>query len=394
MKPRVMYIASNYPPRVGGPAAKIPITAEKVSKDFDVSIIAFKEKGTKWFERKKFNLYRSPSCYLFGFSNPLSVFIRTIFITLYSRIIVFKENPKIIHAYDSHISAVAALFCKYTSIRKRKVIVKYAGDLALEFSGLDNGTPLSMEGLMQKMNFKQSILFRFQKTIFNLSDYLHNNDYQTSIANKFYKIPMRKLKEICNPINFDKFKTQKIKHKKFVLLSVARLVPWKGREVLINAMPQIAKEIKNVELVIVGDGDPKFKQTLVDLCKKNKVSDKVKFVGRVKSEDTPKYYRASDVFVHAPTYEPFSNAVLESLVSGIPVVLSNVGGSQKLIKKGKTGYIFESGNVNDFAKKVILAKKNLSVLSKETKANRVNLKCYELDNIISELKNFYFKLIE
>ncbi|MCX6803757.1 MAG: glycosyltransferase [Candidatus Diapherotrites archaeon] len=227
MQLNIMFISSNYPPRIGGPATTVPKIAKELSRNNKVSVITFIEKNTKSFEQDEFKLYRSPTFYFFGFSNPVSVGIRTALISIFSRIIAFKENPFIIHAQDNHISAVAALFVKYTSLKKRIVIMKYAGDLTLEFSGLENKKGCSIEEIFKNPTPKQKLLISFQGALFRHSNFVHaQNDYQKSILAKVYKINPKKIIIIPNPVDLTifTFKEKRIQKNRFEILAVSRLV--------------------------------------------------------------------------------------------------------------------------------------------------------------------------
>ncbi|GIF04788.1 glycosyltransferase [Actinoplanes siamensis] len=123
------------------------------------------------------------------------------------------------------------------------------------------------------------------------------------------------------------------------ILSVGRLVPRKGFEDLIRALP----EVPRAELVIVGgpqaallERDP-YAQRLLRLAKECHVEDRVQLVGAVAADRMPAWYRSADVVAATPWYEPFGLTPLEAMACGVPVVASAVGGLTDTVVDGVTG---------------------------------------------------------
>jgi len=354
MKEKILFISSNYPPRIGGPATTVPQVAKALSKEFDISVIAFREKGVPSYEKTEFELFRSPSFYGFGFSNPLSVAIRTLQMSLYARWVLGKRNARIIHAHDTHISAISALFCKYTSFGK-KVFVKYAGDLVLEYSGLSESEGTSIEEIFARPTFKQRILLGIQKRIFRMADKLHvQNEYQAQILQKHYNIPRADIVVIPNPIELS-FGESGAKKQGQEILMVSRIVPWKGHEIMLRAMPIIIKNKNSCRLTIVGDGEKKYVLKLQKLCRELGIGKNVSFAGKIPHQKLSPYYKKARVFIQPSLYEPFGITVIEALAHGIPVVASDTGGLPEIVKEGKTGFIFRAGNIEELARKTVRA---------------------------------------
>lgn len=384
----LMFISSNYPPRVGGPATTVPQLAKLFGEKNIVSVVAFREKGTAKFENSGFKLYRSPSFYLFGFQNPVSVIIRTIFLSFYARKVAYKENPSIIHAHDCHISAIAAFFVKLTSIKKRKVIVKYAGDLALEFSGLSNNKGSSIEEIFNSPSYPQKFLISLQRFVFSTADFVHvQNNYQKNILTSHYKINMEKIFVLPNHVDINRFANSKKENKKSnILLIVSRIVPWKGIDTAIRALPVILKSNPKSKLKIIGEGNEKYVSSLVDLAKKLGVENKVIFAGSMPNSVLGKEYVNCSVFLQPSLYEPFGISVIEAFSCGKAVVASNVGGLVELVKGARAALLFEKGNELDLAEKVLKAG---AFSEKICSQNEIYAKNFRIKNIFAALEGFY-----
>ena len=127
---------------------------------------------------------------------------------------------------------------------------------------------------------------------------------------------------------------------RFRIGTVSRLVPRKGVDTIIDAMPEIA----NAELVIAGGGesadlasDPEA-QRLAERARANGVADRTYLRGRLGRAEIPAFLRSCDLVVCVPWYEPFGIVPLEAMACGVPVIASSVGGLIDTVVDGATGY--------------------------------------------------------
>jgi len=124
------------------------------------------------------------------------------------------------------------------------------------------------------------------------------------------------------------------------IVSVGRLVPRKGFETLIRALPLLPR---GVELLIVG-GPPR-RELIADaearrlrrLAAQLGVADRVCLIGAVGRADMPAVLRSADVVSCTPWYEPFGIVPLEAMACGIPVVATAVGGLRDTVVDEVTG---------------------------------------------------------
>lgn len=126
------------------------------------------------------------------------------------------------------------------------------------------------------------------------------------------------------------------------ILCVARLVVRKGVHLLLNAFAQLRAEDVKARLVIVGTGDDEDNLRL--LATKLGISHSVEFRGVVPRAEMPELYRNADIFVLPSENEGMSNAALEALASGLPLVLTDVGGTAELVTSSENGLIVPVGN--------------------------------------------------
>jgi glycosyltransferase involved in cell wall biosynthesis len=132
------------------------------------------------------------------------------------------------------------------------------------------------------------------------------------------------------------------------LLTVARLHPYKGLEILLDAMGHLRKKGANVRLRIVGRGPGE--SGLRTLISRLGISTVV----RLDTEATPNaampsIYRSADVYIQPSLREPFGMAVVEAMACGLPVVASSVGGMLDTVEEGRTGYLVPPGDASTLA---------------------------------------------
>ena len=123
-----------------------------------------------------------------------------------------------------------------------------------------------------------------------------------------------------------------------ILMTVARLRStdiYKGVDVTIQALPQIAKTFPNVKYLVIGRGDdrPRLTQLAADLG----VAERVIFAGFVPQENLASYYRLADAYL-MPSQEGFGIVYLEALACGLPVLAGDADGSADPLQDGKLGW--------------------------------------------------------
>ena len=126
---------------------------------------------------------------------------------------------------------------------------------------------------------------------------------------------------------------------RYRLLSVGRLVPRKGSDIIIEALSRLAE----TELLIAGGAgsghrtpEPEHDR-LVTVAERLEVADRVRLIGQVARTDMPALLRSADLVVCSPWYEPFGIVPLEAMACGVPVVATAVGGMLDTVVDSVTG---------------------------------------------------------
>ncbi|MBM4077194.1 MAG: glycosyltransferase family 4 protein, partial [Planctomycetes bacterium] len=125
-----------------------------------------------------------------------------------------------------------------------------------------------------------------------------------------------------------------------VLTTIGRLEHQKGIDILLQAIEIVHEQKPDCHFLIVGDGPDR--QKLESQAGRTKASSIVHFVGP--QNDIPGILAASTGFVLPSRWEGMSNALLEAMAAGIPVIATEVEGSVDLIESGTSGILVPSEN--------------------------------------------------
>jgi len=129
-----------------------------------------------------------------------------------------------------------------------------------------------------------------------------------------------------------------------VVVCVSRLVPRKGQDSLIRAMPHVLKRVPEAALLIVSGGP--HRAALERLARDCGVAQAVSFTGGVAWEELPAHFAAGDVFAMpcrtrwgGLDVEGLGIVYLEASATGLPVIAGDSGGAPDAVLEGETGYV-------------------------------------------------------
>ncbi|UUN26437.1 glycosyltransferase family 4 protein [Streptomyces sp. FIT100] len=143
-----------------------------------------------------------------------------------------------------------------------------------------------------------------------------------------------------------------------VVVCVSRLVPRKGQDTLIRAMPAILAKVPDAVLLIVGGGP--YEGELRRLAESTGVAGSVRFTGAVPWEELPAHYGAGDVFAMpcrtrrgGLDVEGLGIVYLEASATGLPVVAGDSGGAPDAVLDGETGWVVRGGVPGESAERIV-----------------------------------------
>ena len=176
------------------------------------------------------------------------------------------------------------------------------------------------------------------------SEVIVNSNYMKNELQRLFGLPFEKINVIPNGVNLNNFsgidrdydfRRQYAMDNEKIILYIGRLVYEKGVQHLISAMPKIINGYNDTKLIIGGKGG--MIEELREQARALGIENKVYFTGYLSSKEVQKMYKCADIAVFPSTYEPFGIVALESMLAGVPTVVSDVGGLNEILKRGLFG---------------------------------------------------------
>ncbi len=120
----------------------------------------------------------------------------------------------------------------------------------------------------------------------------------------------------------------KIRDDEIIFITVANLVPFKDYITVLNALANI-QDVFSFRYLIIGDGP--MEKELIELSERLKINERIYFAGRI--DDVLYFLQMADVMIHSSKGEGISNAILEGMFAGLPVIATDVGGVPETVSK-------------------------------------------------------------
>ena len=131
----------------------------------------------------------------------------------------------------------------------------------------------------------------------------------------------------------------------FVFISVGRLQPQKGHDVLVRAFQQVTTDFPDAYLVLVGEGEDE--KSLVALARELGVAERVRFLGR--RADVGACLEMADAFVFPSLFEGFPLAPIEAMLKRLPCIVTNIEPHLELFTDEENGLLVAPGSERELA---------------------------------------------
>jgi glycogen(starch) synthase len=385
-----MHLSWEFPPRcVGGLAAHVNELTKVLAKlDAEIHVITCDFPMTPNYEHiDGIHVHRFES-----FVIPSPDFLAwALQMNLYMRLKAIDVNRKfgpfdLIHVHD-WLAAPAGISLKH-GLRIPLVATIHSTE-----HGRRRGISSTFQGMIH--NIEHWLMFESWYVIC-CSHYMFNEII------KHFSVPSDKLFIIPNGVTIEKFEFREDSdtfRKRFaypwekIILHIGRLVPEKGANVLIGALPKILSTDPNVKLVIAGDGY--MKEEYIRLAHYMGVGQKTYITGYLDNFTLKALLRVADVAVFPSIYEPFGIVVLEAMAAGIPVVVSDIGGLSEIVAHEIDGIKVWADNSDSLAwgiKRVLYDKKLADVIRKNA-FKKIKEK-YDWNKIAKTTLDIYSRVID
>lgn len=345
-----------FPPEIGGPATY----TYRLAEYFLAHHINFVVLYYSYLKNKKNNGDLEKFLIRINGWLPIPIKYFIYFLRLFSRSI----HAKVIYAQGPVASGWPALMV--SKLLGKKLVVKVVGDYAWEQARLAHVTVSGIDGWQKKADmcsknyfFKQKI-----KTLNNIERLVVRHATAVIVPSDYLKkivlgwgADESNVKVIYNSVALKNLGTlskaeaqEKIKIFGDLIITVARLLPWKGMEMLIKIMPELLKLNPKFKLLIAGRGPEEDR--LKKIVEALKIKDKVFFLGNLRQEDLAMHYLASSIFLLNSGYEGLSHAILDAMYYNLPIIVSDIGGNPELIQDDYNGLLVEYNNASEWIKAI------------------------------------------
>lgn len=171
-------------------------------------------------------------------------------------------------------------------------------------------------------------------------------------------------------------------HKTITILSMARLVPGKGVDIMIRSIKHLPN---NVNLTVAGDGDQR--KNLEALARDLGVADRIHFAGWVSGSEKTKLLEHADIFCLPSTYDAFPMSMVEAMAYGIPVVAVRWGGIPDMMADEYSGFLAEQPQAVEISAAIKKLLDTNMRLTMGAQAKKWVIKISHPEHVAKELRN-------
>ena len=346
---KILMLTWEYPPRVVGGISKVvyDLSHKMVKEGNEVTVVTYKDgDNVKYYENDKgVEVYRVDN-YMIRPNNFIDWIMQLNFNMITKANEIINKNGKfdVIHAHDWLVAYSA-----------KSIKESYNIPLISTIHATESGRNSGIHDETQRYINDSEWMLTYES-----SEVIVNSNYMKNEVQRLFGLPYDKINVIPNGVNLQLFSNVNVDYdfrrqyamdNEKIILYVGRLVYEKGIQNLIAAMPKILDRYHDSKLIICGRGG--MIDELMEQVKYLGIDNKVYFAGYCDSKKMQKMYKCADVAVFPSTYEPFGIVAIESMLSGTPTIVSDVGGLNEIVEHGVTGMKSYAGNANSIADSVL-----------------------------------------
>lgn len=345
---KILMLTWEYPPRVVGGIARVvcDLSRTLLKDGHDVTVVTYKDGDAPYFEDDKgVKVYRIDN-YMINPNNFIDWVMQMNFnmVAKANEIISKQGNFDVIHAHDWLVAYAAKTLKNSYNI---PIVSTMHATEAGRNSGIHDETQRYINDTEWMLTYESS-------------EVIVNSNYMKNELQRLFGLPFEKINVVPNGVNMTlfngverdyNFRRKYAMDNEKIILFMGRLVYEKGVQHLISAMPKILEGYHDAKLVIAGKGG------MIDELKAQvdamAIREKVYFAGYMNGKDVQKMYKAADISVFPSTYEPFGIVALEAMLAENPIVVSDIGGLNEIVKHRENGMKSYAGNPNSIADSIL-----------------------------------------
>lgn len=166
--------------------------------------------------------------------------------------------------------------------------------------------------------------------------------------------------------------------------------PAKRHDVFLKAAAEVAARDASIDFVLVGDGP--LRPRLEESAAKLGIASRVQFLGDCR--DIPAVLASCDISVLSSDSESLSNAIMESMAAGLPVIACRVGGNEELVRDGENGFLIPAGNDQALAERIGQLSTRSELRAQFGAAAKRDAQRFTVDRICGEYARLYGSLLQ
>ena len=162
----------------------------------------------------------------------------------------------------------------------------------------------------------------------------------------------------------NRLQEEKNKNKFKYLLYVGKIEKRRNIKFLIKVLYDVLIQRTDVRLIMVGNGNDKYKKNIFKFAKKLGVYDKIYYKENIGQDDIASLYKVSDIFLLPTSYEIFGMVILEAMYMGVPTITTINGGSSTVVNNNENGFVCSLKKRNDWVTHIIRLMESKDVRNK------------------------------
>jgi glycosyltransferase involved in cell wall biosynthesis len=222
--------------------------------------------------------------------------------------------------------------------------------------------------------------------------WIANSKYIGESNSKHLGISESKIKVVYRGRNSDDFKAwEKPKKEDFIFVTIGRLYEKKGYPELIQAFGNITNKFPNAKLIIYGEGS--YRSQMEVQIANMKLNNQITLAGNIPNAWQKMY--ESNCFVFPSRFEGFSGALVEAMMTGIPIISSDIPMNLEAVENNKTALVHRLKNADDLYNKMeemILNYPDMIAMGKV--ARQVSFVKFDIKNIASQYERLLIETVD
>ncbi len=310
-----------------------------------------------------------------------------------ARLLRQGRSADILYALDTISVGVPALIASY--LLRKKLYLRVPGDYAWEQGQQRFGVTTTLDEYLverKKPIFVRILAWLQLRVALHATKIVVPSEYMKKVV-ALWGVPEHKIVRIysaLNPIHIKETRENlrhRFRYEGFVVVTSARLVPWKGIEALVSAVHKLKEQGVDVTLKIIGEG--RDRAYLEECIQTKKAGGYIHLLGAVSKEELSLRIASADAFVLNTSYEGLSHQLLEVMDIGVPIITTGVGGNVELMRHREEALMVPFNDVIALQSALMELHGNPELCTALVENAREKVKLFREDVIIPEIGKLF-----